>query len=80
MLDQFRSGLSDVGLLNHIEKHPTLFEPLFIHQEKDMNAENVKQILKVKKKTSPLTTSQKSVWEYLMSFIDKCTQQGKYRY
>lgn len=36
-----------------------------------MNAENVKQILKVKKKTSPLTTSQKSVCHLLTNAPNK---------
>ena len=45
-LDQVRKGLSTLGLLCEIEKEPSKFRNLFVHEEENISASYVKGLLK----------------------------------
>lgn len=66
VLDQFRKGLAILGLLKEIEKAPSKFEHLFVHQKGEINADFVKSLLCLPHSTNPRVIS---VTHMLLSFI-----------
>lgn len=47
VVDQFRKGISILGLLNKIEKNPEKFEPFFVHHSQTISPTFVKKLLKL---------------------------------
>ena len=66
VLDQFRKGLAILGLLKEIEKAPSKFEHLFVHQKGEIKADFVKSLLCLPDSTNPRVVS---VTHMLLSFI-----------
>ena len=62
-LESFRDGLSSLGLLDAIKKHPNQFRPLFCDQPVKLTAEGMERLFKVK--ASPAGSS-KAVTESLV--------------
>lgn len=71
VLDQFRKGLAILGLLEEIEKAPTKFEHLFVHQKGDINADFVKSLLRLPDSTNPRVIN---VTHMLLTFIASATE------
>ena len=53
VLDQFRKGLAILGLLEEIEKAPSKFEHLFVHQKGEINTDLVTSLLRLPISTDP---------------------------
>ena len=71
-LDQFRKGISILGLLGEIEKNPQKFEQFFVHQDEIISPEFVKKLLKVPD-SSDLAHSR--AFDMLLEFIDTATKE-----
>ena len=72
-MDQFREGLRTLDVLQSIEKHPSVWEPLFVHRESSMTNEEFKSVLK-----PPISMNERQqvVWEHLHRFVDSCSLHG----
>ncbi|XP_068745516.1 G2/M phase-specific E3 ubiquitin-protein ligase-like isoform X6 [Montipora capricornis] len=68
VFDQFRKGISIVGLLNEIEKNTEKFEPVFVHHSQTISPTFVKKLLKLPDES--LDASVKSAVKMLCEFID----------
>lgn len=66
VLDQFRKGISIVGLLNEIEKNTEKFEPVFVHHSQTISSTFVKKLLKLPDES--LDASVKSAVKMLCEF------------
>lgn len=66
VLDQFRKGLAILGLLKEIEKAPSKFEHLFVHQKGEINTDFVTSLLRLPISTDPSVIN---VTHMLISFI-----------
>ena len=44
-LDQLQKGMKTLGLLNEMEKHPSLFERVFNQGEKELTPNDLKDLL-----------------------------------
>ena len=67
VLDQFRKGLAILGLLGEIERAPSKFEHLFVHQENAISADFVKSLLRLPNSTNAGVVN---VIQMLLGFID----------
>lgn len=71
-LDQIRKGLSILGFLAEVEKSPEKFQSLFVHEDKDINAEFVKLLLRLPEASTP---SEKNVIQLLLSYISNANKE-----
>ena len=53
VLDQFRKGLTLLGLLEQIEKEPRKFEHLFVHQKGQIHKDFVHSLICLPDSTNP---------------------------
>jgi len=74
-MDQFREGLRTLDVLQSIEKHPSVWEPLFVHRDSSMTTEEFKSVLK-----PPISMNERQqvIWEYLLRFVDSCSLHGNF--
>ena len=72
-LDQFREGISILGLLSQIEKNPSKFEPFFVHHDENISPAFVKKLLKVPDASLDLV-EQKSAIDMLYEFLDTASK------
>ena len=71
LMDQLRSGLKDVNVLEYIEKYPVLFQQLFVHSESEITADATKQMFRP---NTSLDEKEEIIWGHPMSFIDGCSK------
>ena len=69
-MDQLRKGLSTLGLLHEIEKDPTKFEKLFVHEEESISSLYVKGLLKIEE-----ASRDKVQLQMLYKFIENADQK-----
>ena len=69
-MDQLRKGLSILGLLDEMEKNPTKFEKLFVHQDDGISSSYVKSLLKIQE-----TAKGKEQVQMLFKFIENCNDK-----
>ena len=69
-MDQLRKGLSTLGLLHEIEKDPTKFEKLFVHEEESISSLYVKGLLKIEEASRDKVQEQ-----MLYKFIENADQK-----
>ena len=72
-MDQFHEGLRTLDVLQSIEKHPRVWEPLVVHSDSTMTPEEFKSVLRP---PDPMTESQCIVWQHLQKFVDSCSISG----
>ena len=71
VLDQFRKGLAILDLLEEIEKAPSKFEHLFVHQKGEINSDFVKSLLRFPLSTDPSVIN---VTHMLLNFISSANE------
>ena len=71
VLDQFRKGLTLLGLLEEIEKEPRKFEHLFVHQKGQIHKEFVQSLIRLPDSTNPSIVN---VTQMLLSFISSANE------
>ena len=71
-LDQFRKGISILGLLTEIEKHPLKFEPFFVHHDENISPAFIKKLLKVP--DTSLDLVEQSAIDMLYEFVDTASK------
>lgn len=69
-LDQVRQGLSTLGLLCEIEKQPSKFKNLFVHEEENISASYVKGLLNIEE-----ASKDKVQVQMLLKFIDDASKE-----
>jgi len=86
VLDQFRKGLTLLGLLEEIEKEPRKFEHLFVHQKGQIHRDFVQSLIRLPDSTNPsivnvtqmllpvsfISTANEDVLCKLLGFITGC--------
>ena len=72
VLDQFRKGLTLLGLLEEIEKESRKFEHLFVHQKGQIHKEFVQSLIRLPDSTNPSIVN---VTQMLLSFISSANKQ-----
>jgi len=73
LLDQFRKGLSILGLLGKVEKYPEKFEPFFVHHDENISPAFVKKLLK--EPDTSMDADAKNTFEMLHTFIDTASKE-----
>ena len=68
LLDQMRKGLATLNVLPHIEKHPDLFEQLFVDNVGNVTSDFVKNLLQLPGEDS--SSALKRSIQMLLSFLD----------
>ena len=68
LLDQMRKGLATLNVLPHIEKHPDLFEQLFVDNVGNVTSDFVKNLLQLPGEDS--SGALKRSIQMLLSFLD----------
>ena len=68
VLDQMRKGLATLNILPHIEKHPDLFEQLFVDKVGNVTSDFVKNLLQLPGEDS--SSALKRSIQMLLSFLD----------
>ena len=71
-LDQFRKGISILGLLSQIEKNPLKFEPFFVYHDENISSAFVKKLLKVP--DASLDLVEQSAIDMLYEFVDTASK------
>ena len=71
-LDQFRKGISILGLLSEVEKHPLKFEPFFIHHDENISPAFAKKLLKVP--DASLDLVEESSIDIVYEFVDTASK------
>jgi hypothetical protein len=71
-LDQMRKGLSILSVLEEMEKSPEKFQPLFVYQDKDIDANFVISLFRLPDES---VSSVKNFVEMLLAFIRKANKE-----
>ena len=71
-LDQFRKGISILGLLRQIEKNPLKLNPFFVHHDENISSAFVKKLLKVP--DTSLDLVEQSAIDMLYEFVDTASK------
>ena len=71
-LDQFRKGISILGLLREIKKNHLKFEQFFVHQDEIILPEFLKKLLKVPDSSD---LAHCTAFDMLLEFIDTATKE-----
>ena len=70
-LDQLRKGLSNLGLLDEIQKNPDKFKMFFLHEEEDISSSYVKGLLKIEE-----ASIGKPQVEMLFNYIEHASKEN----
>ena len=70
-LDQLRKGLSNLGLLDEIEKKTDKFKSFFLHEEQEISSSYVKGLLKVEE-----ASIEKPQVEMLFKYIEHASAEN----
>ena len=74
-LDAFASGLEVLGVKTMISHFPETLKPLFVSLGV-VKAKEVIELLKPRPNVSGMDENQHCVWDYLLAFINQCSEAG----